>query len=327
MSSDPKMKKITLEKLDDSSSKAKSANLKRLGTFAVVLLAAGIGGYFLYGMFSGSTVASRFTVNNMNCPACVITVKEVTEKMPGVLATDVSLSSQSVTVKFQEKRSSAENIGQAIAHVGYQVQLDGAYKPALSEDKALVVAGINGKPLLKSDINTPLAVYPDEIKKGDIAATFFSTVGKELILQAADKAVIVAQPSEVDEEIRNIFETQTIKEEDFNRWIKENFGSVEKFRQVIAQRLAVQKFLDEASISEIEDKEIRKSKTLELLGNLFKDADVRIYDGQLKEQIHAKVGHDDWKTFWPRMLSVDSELKNLLMGRGSADSARLANEK
>ncbi len=325
MSSSTKMKKITLEKLDDSSSRIKSAKIKQIAVYGVTFLVIGIGSYVVYGMLSGQTLASRFTVNNMNCPACVITVKEVTAKMPGIVETDVSLASQSVTVKFQEKRASAENIGQTIAHVGYKVKFDETYKPDLSEDKKVVIAGINGKPLFSSDINVPLAVDPQEVKKREPSESFFSNVGKELILQAADKSVIVAQPSEVDDEIRTIFETQAIQEDQFNKWINDNFGSVEKFRQVVAQRIAIQKLLEDVAIMDIQDPELKKTKILEMLGDLFKTADVKIYDGKLKEQIHAKVGHDDWKTFWPRMLNADSELRALLMGRNSNLTAQSNN--
>ena len=325
MSSDTKIKKITLEKLDDSSSKVKSAKIKRLAIFGVTFLVIGIGVYVVYGMLSGQTLASRFTVNNMNCPACVITVKEVTAKMPGIVETDVSLASQSVTVKFQEKRASAENIGQAIAYVGYNVKFDGTYKPDLSEDKRVVIAGINGKPLFSSDINVPLAVDPQEVKKREPSESFFSNVGKELILQAADKSVIVAQPSEVDDEIRTVFETQAIQEDQFNKWISDNFGSMEKFRQIVAQRLAIHKLLEDMAIMDIQDSELKKTKILEMLGDLFKSADVKIYDGKLREQIHAKVGHDDWKTFWPRMLNADSELRALLMGRNANLTAQSNN--
>lgn len=318
MSSNTKMKKITLEKLEDSSSKVKSAKMKRLAIFGAMFLVLGIAGYVAYGVISGQTLASRFTVNDMNCPACVITVKEVTAKMPGIVETDVSLASQSVIVKFQEKRASAENIGQAIAHVGYKVKFDGSYKPDLSQDQNVVIAGINGKPLFVSDIKAPLAVVPQEVRKREVTESFYSNVGKELILQAADKAVIVAQPSDVDDEIKTILETQSMQEAQFTQWINENYGSMEKFRQVIAQRLAIQKLLEDAAITDIQDTEIRKAKIIEMLSDLFKNADVRVYDTKLKEQIHAKVGHDDWKTFWPRMLNADSELKTLLIGRNSS---------
>ena len=228
-------------------------------------------------------------------------------------------------VKFQEKRASAENIAQAIAHVGYKVKFDETYKPELSEDKRVVIAGINGKPLFNSDINLPLGVDPQAKKSGDVSESFFSNVGKELILQAADKSIIVAQPSEVDDEIRTIFETQAIQEEQFNKWINDNFGSLEKFRQVVAQRLAIQKLLEDSAITDIQDPELKKTKILEMLGDLFKNADVKIYDAKIKEQIHARVGHDDWKTFWPRMLNADSELRTLLMGRNTNMTAQTNN--
>ena len=78
-------------------------------------------------------------------------------------------------------------------------------------------------------------------------------------------------------------------------------------------------------LSSIHSQELKKTKILEMLGDLFKSADVKIYDGKLREQIHAKVGHDDWKTFWPRMLNADSELRALLMGRNANLTAQSNN--
>ncbi len=325
MSSDTKMKKITLEKLEDSSSKVKSAKLKRVGIIGVALAVLGAAAYAAYGLLSGQTMASRFTVNGLYCPACTLTIKEVTEKMPGIVEADVSLASQSVTVKYREKRASVENIGEAIAHIGYTVKFDGTYKPNNQEDAGTVVASVNGKPLFNSDMNVPLAADPQQAKKAQTAESFYSNVGKELILQAADKAIVIAQPNEVDDEVKTIFETQSMSDEQFTKWIIETYGSLEKFRQIVAQRLGIQKLLEDSEIADIQDPDLKKTKTIDFLSELFKNADVKIFDNKIKEQIHAKAGHDDWKTFWPRMINADTELKTLLMGRNSNVATQASN--
>ena len=83
MSSERQIKKIDLETLDREDRKVSLGKLRK-GIIGLVLLVVVAGGvYGAYRLVAGEVVASRFAVNKMVCPACVITVTEVTEKLPG----------------------------------------------------------------------------------------------------------------------------------------------------------------------------------------------------------------------------------------------------
>ncbi len=313
MSSERQMKKIDLETLDREDRKVSLGKLRKgiMGLVAVLLIAGGA--YGAYRLIAGEVIASRFTVNKMTCPACVITVQEVTEKLPGVVKTDVSLAGQDVMVKFRSNRTSPDEIKGAIVKAGYPTILDGTFKPSAGGIDDPVVAKINGKPIFGRDMKTPIVADDPKAKSMDQASTFFSVVGKEILLQAADAKTIVVQPNEIDEEIGSVARKQGISPEDLLKQVTPRFGSREKYLQVVAQRLALRKLLDEHVVQGVQDPEEKKRRTLQWAGALFKDSDVEIVDPAVKEQVRSIAGQEDWKTFWPRMVSGETELKNLLL--------------
>jgi copper chaperone CopZ len=312
MSSDRQMKKINMETLERADHNISLSKLRRLGMAVVVLLLLSGGGYAAYRMMTGDVIASRFAVNQMTCPACVITVKEVTSKIPGVVESDVSLAGQDVTVKFRDKQTNPEQIRDAIARAGYPVKLDGLFKPSGQGLDDTVVATVNGKPVFQKDLKIPL--YADKLdgKGSDDASAFFTTVGKEILLQAADSKTVVVQPSEVEAEVEAVFKEKQLSPDEFMKRALAKYGSKEKYFQIVGQRLGIRKLLDEHVVQGEQDPQERARKTLEWVGTLFKDADVKIVDPSFKEKVHAAAGQDDWKTFWPRMISGTTELKTVL---------------
>lgn len=313
MSSDKHIKKIDLNTLEQADRKVSMVKLKKVGLALIVLLFLAGGGYAAFRLVSGDVVASRYTVNKMTCPACVITVKEVTGKLPGVVEADVSLASQDVIVKFREKQTNPDQIREAIAKAGYPVKLDGLFKPDGAGINEQVIAGVNGKPVFEKDLKVPLLVDKTGVAAKDAASTFFNTVGKEILLQAADSKTIVVQPFEVEAEIQNIVASKGIPSEQFVNQVVEQFGSKEKYFQVVGQRLGIRKLIEEHVVTGIQDPQEKARKTMEWVGTIFKDSDVKILDPKFKEQIQALAGQDDWKTFWPRMISSSTELKTLLV--------------
>ncbi|HMK33661.1 MAG TPA: heavy-metal-associated domain-containing protein [Desulfomonilaceae bacterium] len=313
MSSERHVKKIDMETLDQADRKISLNKARRLGMALVLILCAAGGGYAAYRMITGDIVASRFTVNKMTCPACVITVKEVTSKVPGVVEADVSLAAQDVTVKFRDKQANPEQIKDAIARAGYPVKLDGLFSPSGSGIGETVVATVNGKPLFAKDLKVSL--YADKLdgSEPDPASAFFTVVGKEILLQQADSKTIVVQPQEVEEEIEAVFKEKGMQPEEFVKRINEKFGSREKYFQVVGQRLGIRKLLEENVVQGTQDPQEKSRKTLEWIGTVFKDADVKIVESSFREKVHAAAGKDDWKTFWPRMIGGSTELKSVLV--------------
>lgn len=313
MSVQKQIKKIDMSTLDNAERKVSRGKFRKLGLCLVAVAVLAAGGYGAYRLLVGEVIGSRFTVNKMNCPACVITVKEVTGKVPGVVEADVSLAAQDVTVKFREKQTGPDAIREAIAKAGYPVKLDGMFREAGQGIDEVVVAGVNGKPIFLKDVKVPLEVVKIEGKTADTAPGFFSVIGKEILLQAADAQTIVIQPYEIEAEVQRIFKEHGASREEFIAWMTSTYGSPEKYYQIVGQRLGIRKLVDEHVVNGVTDPEEKKRKTMEWAGNLFKSADVKILDQGFKEKVHASAGQDDWKTFWPRMISGNSDLKSLLL--------------
>lgn len=313
MSEQRQMKKINLDTLEQAERKVSVSKLKKGVVALVLLLAVAGGGYGAYRIVSGEVVGSRFTVDKMNCPACVITVKEVTGKLPGVVGTKVSLAAKDVTVEYREKQTSAEQIKTAIAGAGYPIKLDGMFKLDGGGINEVVVATVNEKPVFAKDLKIPFDVTDKASQSREEASVLFSVVGKEILLQAADKETVVVQPFEIEEEVDKIFKSHGVTKEEFESWIQQNYGSREKFHQMVGQRLGIRRYLDDYVLEGVKNPEERQHKTLELLGTLFKDADVKIRDAKFREKILASVGQDNWKTFWPRMIGSQTDLKGLLL--------------
>jgi copper chaperone CopZ len=307
------MKKITMDTLEQAERKVSIGKLKK-GIAALVMLFVLAGGvYGAYRMVTGDVVASRYVVDKMNCPACVVTVQEVTAKLPGVVGADVSLAAKDVMVRFRNKQTSAEEIQSAIAGAGYPIKLDGMINPDGTGISEAVVATVNGKPVFEKDLKIPFEVTKHEVKAGNPAPVLFSVVGKEILLQAADKETVVVQPFEIEEEVDKIFKSRGVTKEEFFAWIKTNYGSQEKYNQIVGQRLGIRRLLDDYILDGIKDPAAKKQKTMEWIGKLFRDSDVKIIDEKYKERLHASVGQGEWNTFWPLMIGSDTDLKSLLI--------------
>ncbi len=312
MSDKRQVKQISMDTLEQAERKVSLGKMKK-GIGALILLFALSGGvYGAYRMVTGDVVASRFVVDKMNCPACVVTVQEVTGKLPGVIRADVSLAAKDVMVQFREKQISAEEIQSAIANAGYPVKLEGLFSPEGRGINDKVVALVNGKPVFQKDLKVPFDVTAKEVKEQETPAALFSVIGKEIVLQTADKETVVVQPFEVDEEVDKIFKSRGGTKEDFLAWIQAEYGSPEKFNQIVGQRLGIRRFLENYVLDGIKDPEEKKRKVMEWIGTVFRDSNVRIVDEQLKEKLHASVGQSEWNTFWPRMIGSETDLKRLL---------------
>jgi copper chaperone len=313
MAIDKEMKKIDMATLDKANRNVSLGRMRKAGMAVVLLLVLAGGGYAAYRMVTGEVVASRFTVNNMNCPACVITVKEVTEKLPGVIETDVSLAAQDVTVKYREKQTGPEQIKEAIARAGYPIKLDGIFKSGEPGGNEGVVVTVNGKPLFSKDMKVPFGVDKSASGNSDGSSAFFSMVGKEILLQAADAKTVVIQPHEIETEVQNIFKSSGMSREDFTAWMTATYGSPEKYYQTVGQRLGIRKLLDENILEGVKDPQEKGRKTIEWVGERFREADVKVVDPAFKEKLHASAGQVEWKSFWPRMIGQATELKTLLV--------------
>jgi copper chaperone CopZ len=307
------MKKIDLESLEQVERKTSRAHLKRGAIVAGLVLVAAVGALGVYRLLSGEVLASRFAVNKLTCPACVITVQEVTAKIPGVVETDVRLAAQDVTVKYRGGKTGPETIREAIERAGYPIKLDGLFKPQGEGVDGVVIARVNGRAIFRKDMERPINPEQEKSGRNDAAEVFFSVVGKEMLLQAADGKQIVIQPQEIEDEVTAMSTRKGIPREQLIADATKTYGSEEKFNQLVAQQLGVRRLLSDYVAEGISDPEKKERAVVAWIGTVFKDANVQILDADLRGKLHASVGEADWKLFWPRMIGRDTELKRILV--------------
>jgi copper ion binding protein len=63
-----------------------------------------------------------FTVPNINCGHCEMTIREDVGALPGVAKVEPSLQTKMVVVEFAPERVTADDIRKALAEAGYPAQ-------------------------------------------------------------------------------------------------------------------------------------------------------------------------------------------------------------
>ncbi len=83
----------------------------------------------LLSLISISAVAAPQTVTlsvpGMTCAACPFTIKKALSRVDGVDQVEVSYKMKSATVRFDDQQTSAEELTQATANVGYPSTVQG----------------------------------------------------------------------------------------------------------------------------------------------------------------------------------------------------------
>jgi copper chaperone CopZ len=309
------MKEIKLDTLE-AGSRRSSMNMvkKSLAALVAVLVLCG-GGYAAYQLVTGDVAASRLVVAKMNCPACVITVKEVTGKIPGVIESDISLAAQEVQVKYREKQTNPDRIKEALNQAGYPTAVDGVFSPELEGSGGKVVAGVNGRPVFAKDLKLPLELKPEKSDDENFASSLFNVIGARIVLGDADSKVVVVQPADVVDEVSRLQKQWGLSDEEMDAVVTKSYGSPMKFYQLTAQVIGMRMLVNDHVAYGVDDPKEREEKTLRWLASLFDQAQVTIVSEDIKRRLEEASGHSDWKKLWPLMISKDTELKRVLVRR------------
>ncbi len=65
---------------------------------------------------------ATFTIPNMICPACVMHLEELEDELEGVLFVKANYRKQRMDVEWDESRISEQEIRDAVAEIGYEIQ-------------------------------------------------------------------------------------------------------------------------------------------------------------------------------------------------------------
>ncbi len=305
------MKKIDMATLEHVDRKASMKIMKKILGMLVIIAIVAAGGWGVHQIMAGEMLASRFTVNKMTCPGCITKVNNAC-KIPGVIESSVSLARNEAIVKFDKGITTPEEIKNAIANAGYPVQMDGVFKQSMKGVDEKVVATVNGKPVFLKDIER--IFYPEDGKSSpDTASGFYGVVGAEILLKAADEKAIFARPYEIEDELILMGKERGLSVDQLTNKATANIGSSEKYSQIVAQRIGIRKLIDKHVVAGVQNPDEKNRKTLDWLAGVFKASDVKITDRDLKKELAASTGKDEWNEFWPRMISRETGLKRVII--------------
>lgn len=96
--------------------------MRAIAVALVVIVSAAIGVPFTLQSATAQASETRtvtFTIENMTCAACPITVRNAMEKVEGVVSVDVNFEAKTATVVFDPSVTSVEAIAAASTNAGY----------------------------------------------------------------------------------------------------------------------------------------------------------------------------------------------------------------
>lgn len=67
----------------------------------------------------------RYLVEGMTCAACAVSVEKQVKKIPGVTEANVNLTTERLSVAYDESKASAEKIKKSVASIGYKLKDEG----------------------------------------------------------------------------------------------------------------------------------------------------------------------------------------------------------
>ena len=302
------VKKIDLGRLDDVERKISLKNIKKITWVGMFIVLIGVLTWGIHWMTAQEVLGARFIINKMTCPGCVVTITDTTSKIQGVIESSVSLAAQGAIITFDRKKTNPEAIESAIANAGYTVKQDGLFRPSGQGINETLLASINGRPLFQRDT---MYTWPEtqDNPYQDAASGFFDLVSKEILLQEADKKEVFVQQDEIKDQIERLKKANALSPAGWADWAEEKYGSIEKYTQIVAQRILIRKLTSE---NVVQNHPERRRKTIEWLARLFRESNVKIVDQGIKRELLASTGKDNWKELWPRMINRDTALRQLL---------------
>lgn len=90
----------------------------------ILLLMSGFLSY-IPAVFATETSAT-FAIEKMTCAVCPLTVRKAMERVDGVLDAEVDFDNKTATVKYDDERTTPEEIARASTEVGYPATLSGS---------------------------------------------------------------------------------------------------------------------------------------------------------------------------------------------------------
>lgn len=226
-----------------------------IGLTVSIVLAAGVWQFWPQRVNSDQAALVELGIDKLTCGSCVENVRSALADLPGLGEIEIDVSSGSGRVEFDPQQTDAETIARRISAAGYPSRV--AASLSVAEYAALrsrrqdlagkYVAQIGNRFLSRAEFDTALALRSPSspgTKIPDPAlqqAVWADLLQRELLLNAAAAQGVVVQDGEVDLRLDSLRKSHP----DFDKMVKERFGSEEMLRRQLKNELLVEKTLQE----------------------------------------------------------------------------------
>lgn len=274
----------------------------RMSLCLVVVLALVVGGVYALADFKGSggeVGLADFRVQNMTCGSCVKNIQKALADVRGVGEVEVSVTSGRAKVQYDPARIEASSIADRITEAGYPSEVAYLLSPAelqaLKDDESRLaanfVARIGERLISREDFDKEV-----RLRRGNMAGSsggqvktdlyrvvWQELVGKELLLAAAERNSVVVQDGEVDLEYQKMRD----KTEGFDALVAARYGSGEAFKQLLKEKLIINRNIDEHVLKGEYDSTLRQLKLDRWHSDLVANTPVTIFDPALKAAVEG----------------------------------------
>ncbi|WP_303721810.1 cation transporter [Malonomonas rubra] len=240
---------------------------------------------------------AELQVENMTCGACVDNITKALDKVSGVEKIDISVTTGIGKVAYDPLLVTPKQLTDTITEAGYpasvkQLLSTEQYHLLQNEETRLAanyVARIGDQLISRQDFEQQLDQFlknsgPEEKMEGRqqaLAQVWQTIMRKTLLLQAAEKNLVVVQPGEVELRIEEMQKGMP----NIGSYIQSRYGSIENFRRQLKEDMVISRNIDQFVIGKTNDQQQRQQVLDQWYRSLLDNSPVIIYDPQLKQAI------------------------------------------
>jgi copper chaperone CopZ len=248
-----------------------------------------------------------FDVGNMSCGGCVDTIQRSVAGLPGTDKVNVDLTSATATVLYDGNvLADPQVIAQAITDSGYPATVQRTTTPRqLQKEMAQAaelaktsIASAGRRTILREAYDIELNHARTRYEQVYGAETFASSQGKQLLQriqlqiaqrliddaikhQEVDRAGAAVESADVDKVLLAQAQSKSMTLEQFQHHLEANGYPFDYFRRKTAQRVALQRYLEDNVYADSTDPDDRRQRYAHWLANARTLATVVYYDETL----------------------------------------------
>jgi len=264
--------------------------VKRMLLGCSVLLALGAGLFFFLPLQGqAATALVRLDVKGMTCGSCISNITGALAGRDGVGPVDVNLTLGQTRIEYDPSETSPERLAELVTSAGYPASigqvLSASDFASLKQQEAQLAGtyvGRVGETLISRES------FMEELSRqrtgdprqdaGLEAKVWAEMQQRALLLEAASRAQVVVQDTEVQYEIDQL----RAKKPELEAWIASNYPSDEVFFKRMKERMLINRLIEEQVIAGIEDPSAQQMKINNWFAKISSEVPQAVYDPQLK---------------------------------------------